>query len=62
MTEFLHNNLANIIISIILIAAVIFAIIKIKKNKGSCGCNGNCGCCGNNCTEKRKKHNTENKK
>ena len=29
MTEFLHNNLANIIISAILIAAVIFAIIKI---------------------------------
>lgn len=62
MTEFLHNNLANIIISAILIAAVVFAIIKIKKNKGSCGCNGNCGCCDNNCTEKRKKHNTENKK
>ena len=55
MTEFLHNNLANIIISIILIAAVIFAIIKIKKNKGSCGCNGNCGCCGNACSNKNNK-------
>ena len=35
MTEFLHNNLANIIISIILIAAVVIAIIKITKAYGS---------------------------
>lgn len=55
MTEFLHNNLANIIISTILIAAVIFAIIKIKKNKGSCGCNGNCSYCKNVCSNMNKK-------
>ena len=55
MTEFLHNNLANIIISAILIVAVVIAIIKIKKNKGSCGCNGNCSCCDNACSNKNNK-------
>ena len=52
MMEFLYNNLANIIVSAILVAAVIFAIIKIKKNKNTGGCNGNCGCCNNECSHK----------
>lgn len=52
MTDFLHNNLADIIITLIIIVAVIFAIIKIKKNKHCGGCNGNCGCCNNECSNK----------
>lgn len=51
MREFLSNNLANIIVTAILITAIIFAIIKIKKSKGTGGCNGNCDCCNNACSK-----------
>ena len=39
MTDFLIENIWNIIIVILIIAAVVFAIVKIRSNrkKGSCG-------------------------
>lgn len=37
--------MATVIISLILIAVVVF-IIRYLKNKGSCDCGGSCGGCG----------------
>ncbi len=44
MWEYIINNLATIIISILLIIAFFFIIKSIIKNRKSC--DGNCGSCG----------------
>ena len=47
MLEWIASNIANIVITVILLAAVSFAVITVirnkKKGKSSCGCD--CGCC-----------------
>ena len=48
--EFIFNNIATIIVSIIVIMCIVFAlrsIIKDKKSGKSCGCGSSCsGCAG----------------
>lgn len=64
MKEFLFNHLGSIIILASLIAAVILAIIKIKKDSKITGCGGNCSYCNTSCPNKTKvtKHPNSTKK
>lgn len=47
MTEFITNVPATIAVSAVLAAAVIFACIKLYRDKrsGKSSCGGNCGSC-----------------
>ncbi len=48
MLEFIINNLATIIISLILIAILALVIRKIvrdRKKGTTCSCGSDCGCC-----------------
>ena len=56
MLSWIVNNIATILISLVLVAgvtAIILSIVKDKK-KGKSSCGGNCGCCpmGGSCHKK----------
>ena len=56
MAEFLLENAANIIIIAVLAAAIVFAAIKIIRDKrNGKGCGGNCADCGKSCSTKSKR-------
>lgn len=61
MTEFLSENLATIIVSLILAAAIILVVRKLYKDKkagkSSCGCN--CSGCPNSSVCHNQKQNKQ---
>lgn len=61
MSEFLSKNLATIIVSLILAAAIILVIRKLykdrKSGKSSCGCN--CSVCPSSSVCHSKNHNKQ---
>ena len=50
MFEWLAANLATIIVSLVILAAVVLVIRKMirdkRQGKGGCSCGGSCGTCG----------------
>ena len=50
MLEWLAANLATIIVALVILAAVVFVIRKMirdkKRGKGGCSCGSDCGSCG----------------
>lgn len=58
MIDFILENKANFIIGAILAAAIVFAVVKIIRDKrAGKGCGGNCAGCANctNCSLKQKR-------
>lgn len=56
MLAWLSENLASIVIVLIVAALVVAVIVKMRKDKksGKSTCGGNCGCCpmGGSCSAK----------
>ncbi len=56
MLEFLTENIGTIVVGLLLLAAVVLILRKMRRDRktgnvcgGGCpGCSGACGCCGQN--------------